>query len=829
MIKVNNKKVVSGLAKKAYLANGRKNILTVVAIMLTTFMITTICSMGISYWNAMTRRSILMEGMKYDVQVPEPTKKQTEKARQIESIQYAGVSVKCAIIDKAKDKPTHIRLFWSDNTNWEKQRIPALEFFKGTYPDKQKEVVMSTNSLKAMGIANPRIGMKLDVSYSSLEEGDDTSYKTQFTLSGYYRDYTGNSSGFVSKKFYDKTGVKQTDISQGYLNISLKNPIYNKKDIKLLGNELGLVNNQIIFADYDLINSFIKFITGIIGLFLLSIVSGYLFIYNILYISVSKEVRFYGQLKTIGMTSKQIKGIVKKQITWNSLIGIPLGLVFGSLISFYLVPYMLHIANPTLKASQKVVFHPVIFIGAIVFSLMTVYISCRKPAMIAGNIAPIEAAKYVAIRSLPKYKKSRNGGKLTNIAWRNMFRNKKQAVLIMLSFYVALTAFISVNAIVKSNSAKNVLNYIYRYDIRILNNTVDNRPEEKFNQSTLKRLDAFDGISSIRKVISSTIQIRYDAAALSDYYDRLSKMPFIPVEFAGQLKSYKANNNKKDFTGKIVGIDEKGFDVMNKQLGNKLDKKEFMSGKVGIIKPGLDISAKEAIGKIIKYMPCEGSSEHAIKIAAEWDFTGPNYFAAGWSPDLIVSDQLVKQVLKNPVVELIDIDYTKPFSKTMDKKIKKLYAGVNEISFDSKLDDYIEMKRSENQMRILGGGLGIILAFLAVLNYGNMIATSIQSRSREFAILQSIGMTEKQIKKVVLLEGIGYGVISIGMSTLFGGPVSYLVFKATDRYGLDLKIPIWENLAVFLCILIICALVPLMVYHIIQKKSSLIEEMQETC
>lgn len=829
MIKVNNRRIVARLAKKEYVANGRKNFLTVIAIMLTTFMITTICSMGISYWNAKTNRSVSLEGMKYDIQLPEPTKEQVERAKQIDSIQYAGLSVKCATIPLDKNDINKIHLFWSDHTNWEKQRIPAFEFYKGTYPDKQDEVVMSTQTLKELGITNPKIGMKLDVTYSPLKFGAHNSYQKQFTLTGYYRDYTGASRGFISQTFYEKTGVKQTDLSQGYLNISLKNPIYSKKDIKLLGDKIGLLNNQIFFADYDLMSSFLKFLTGIIGLFLLIMVSGYLFIYNILYISVSKEVRFFGQLKTIGMTSKQIKGIVQKQIIWNSLIGIPLGLVFGSFVSFYLVPFMLHIANPTIKSNQKVMFHPIIFVGAILFSLITVYISCRKPAKIAGEIAPIEAAKYVAIQSIPKQKKSKNGSKLTHIAWRNMFRIKKQADMILLSFFVALTVFISVNAIVKSNSARNILNHFYQYDYRLLNETMeDKQPEEKFNEAELKKLESLEGIASIRKVFSSNIQLPYDNSILKGYFDRLSKLPIIPPEFAGQLKTYKANNNKKNFTSKIVGIDENGFDVLNEKLGNTLNKKEFMDGKVGIIKPAFNTSAKEAINKTIKYTPLEGSKEYSIKIVAEWDLLGPNYLAGGWSPDIIVSDKLVKEILKNPKIELVDINYAKPFSKAMDKKIKTLFAGVKDISFDSKLDDYDEMIKSENQLKILGGALGIILAFLAVLNYSNMMATSIQSRIKEFAILQSIGMTQKQIKKVILLEGIGYGVISIGLSILLGVPISYLVFKATDRYGLNIQVPILENVVVFLCIMLVCILVPLMVYRIVQKENSIIEQLQES-
>ncbi|BCN29291.1 ABC transporter permease [Anaeromicropila herbilytica] len=828
MIKVNNKKVVTRMAKKEYYASKKKNFFTVIAILLTTFMITTICSMGINYWDAVTNRNVRMEGMKYDVALPEPDKDQITRARQLDQIKDAGVGVKCAIIDKYQDKKTEIRLFWNDMINWKKQCIPAVESIKGSYPSKEDEVMLSTMALKELGINHPKLGMKIEVRYYTLKqnESEDIRYKKQFILSGYYKDYTGSKEGCVSKEFYDKTGVKLTDLANGYMYITLKNHIYSNKDIKVLGDNIGLRNNQVIFFDSETMSNFIKFVASIGGMFLLIVTSGYLFIYNILYISISKEIRFFGQLKTLGMTSKQIKKLIHKQVLWNSIIGIPLGLVFGSMISFRIVPYILKVANPTLGAEQNVVLHPSVLIGAVLFSFITVYISCRKPAIIAGNISPIEAAKYTAVSSKRKQRKSTNGGKITYIAWRNMFRNKKQATMILLSLFIALTSFLCINTLVKSNTAKNILNNSYSYDIRLLNQTVDSdHTVEIFNESDLKKLQSLDGVSAIRKVISSNVYLLYDKTTLKGFYDRLSKFVYIPPEFAGQLKHYKEKGISNDFKAKLVGIDETGFDNMNKDLKHKVNKKEFMAGKVGIVTDMLGFSAKEAVGKELNYIPCGTSKKYSIKIVSSTN-NAPNTYAAGWTPDIVVSDKLTKDVLGKTTYELIDVNYTKPFTKSMDKKIKQIFSKVKEISIDSKLDDFDEMKHSENQMRIIGGGLGIILAVLAVLNYCNMMATSIQSRVKEFAILQSIGMTEKQIKKVLVLEGFGYGIISIVMSILFGGPISYLVFKATNRYHLGMRIPILESMIVFLIIIFACIMIPLVVNRMMQKKSTIIEQMQ---
>ena len=161
----------------------------------------------------------------------------------------------------------------------------------------------------------------------------------------------------------------------------------------------------------------------IISLFI--VLSGYLLIYNVLYIAVNKDITFYGMLKTIGTSPKQIKKIVKGQALKLSLIGISLGLLLGAIVSFLIVPLAMGTLFAGAEASampRDVSFNPIIFIGAGIFSLVTVMISCKKPAKIAGNISPIEALRYSG--STPKnQKKNRSttkGSKLYKMAWYNI-------------------------------------------------------------------------------------------------------------------------------------------------------------------------------------------------------------------------------------------------------------------------------------------------------------------------------------------------------------------------------------------------------------------------
>ena len=104
MLKVDNKKAVHELAKATYKANRKRNILTIAAIFLTTFLLCTVISIGISYWDTISVRQQRMQGIDYDVELTEPRADQVSVIRGMEQVKYAGLSVICAVLSKYQEK-----------------------------------------------------------------------------------------------------------------------------------------------------------------------------------------------------------------------------------------------------------------------------------------------------------------------------------------------------------------------------------------------------------------------------------------------------------------------------------------------------------------------------------------------------------------------------------------------------------------------------------------------------------------------------------------------------------------------------------------------------
>ncbi len=817
MLKTDNKKVINDLAKTTYKADKKRNILTIVAIFLTTFLLCTIISVGLSYWDTVSLRQQRVQGIDYDIELTEPRDHQVSVIREMDNVKYAGLSVKCAIVSKYQDKELNkLKLYWLDDTCWKKQTVPALDYYKGKYPNKENEIMLSRSALSSMGIKNPKVGMELPLIYQTLAENskNEDIIKT-FVLSGWFLDYTSIDKGYVSEKFYKSTGVLQTDITQGSLKVSLKNPLYSKNDIIEMQNQIKLSGNQIIKADYDTISNFIKTIIGLVILLALVFMSGYLFIYNTLYISVNRDIRYFGQLKTIGTTSVQIKKMIYRQILWNTVIGIPLGLTCSAVVGKIVIPQLLHVLNPTVATSEVGTISLWVFVIATVFSFVVTMISSQKPAKIAMNCSPVEAMKYVGAVPVKVKNKKRTGGDICSMVKMNLFRDKKQFIIIMCSLSLAVSLFLIINVIIYVNNAKNILNHFYDYDLRLLNQTLlSDNEEQVITLDLIEQIKSIDGVKDVRVLKSATAFVPYQENVYGEYYKELYNSRYSPGNYEKDIELYKKQPNHHLFTCRVVGIDELEFERINNTLKNPLDKEEFKNGDIAFVSENFTQGGNGIIGKNVEFsIPAalNPDKKENIETGAIID-DYPAYYSAGYTPDLIVSDDFFNKIMGQPLIEMIKIDYDVPFSKSVETSIKKLIKSNKFISTESKLGDYSEMKNSESQITVLGGSLGIIIIFLAISNYLNMMSESIQNRSKEFAVLESVGMTRKQIKKMIVFESLGYSILSSVIALIIGLPASYVIFTNFNRYGIPFAFPVIKTLLLFIVIIITCVVTSLFVF-----------------
>lgn len=824
MICVKSGRMIRKLASKEYRGNIKKNLMTILAISMTTFLVMVVFSLGISYYSAIIKRSVASEGIKYDVSLPEPTEVQVKRAHEIEGIEYAGVAVKCAVIDECEGKNSRIRLFWADQECWEKQCLPAFEMVEGEYPKLDDELMLSTVSLSELGINTPKIGMEIAVKWGSLSKDSDfKECESVFRLSGYYKEFSRHSNGYISKTFYDKTGVKQTDITNGNLYLTLYNPLYNSAFIKEMSEQLELYGNQSIRSDPYLLMNFAKVMSSVAILILLILASGYLFIYNIFYISIAKGIRNYGQLKTIGMSGSQMKSYMLWQIAWNTLIGIPIGLFVGAIVAHRVVPIIImRLVNITTQ-KQVVAFHPILLVFASIFSLLVVWYGSYELMKKIAMLTPIEAMKFVGLSESKRRRKSKKNMTILHMGLWNILRNKKQLIISSLSLFVVMITFLIVSVILEGNSAEAVLNKIYSYDARILNSKlIDDCEYKGITEELVNHISEISGVKEVRKVYSQQITYGYNETdqLLDKYFKRVYNLPlFSENQYEQDMRERKENPNTYLSKGRIVGIGEDEFNILNEQSGEELDKEKFLKGEGAILSGFMHTSAKEVIGERLSFQIYGESNICTVPI--KWELNefmdSPNYLAGSAVPDIIVSEFLYRKLVSNPIIELIYVDYYHSFNEDTDTAIQTVLDKTGDLELSIKSDLYDQMYESEIRLRILGNSLCTIFAIIAFMNYGNMTAIGIQTRRKELATMLSIGMARKQQKKMMAIEGMGYAGISIISSLVIGIPLSYVISRVINSYQTPYQFPLLINMLFLLSMLMFCCSIPVVLYNIMQK------------
>lgn len=475
-----NKKAVKRVEKGMMKANRIRNLFAVFAIVLTTFMITTVFSLGINYMENMKLMQVRTAGTTANASLAMPTEKQEQQIKNLEYVKTVGTQYMVGSVAEKNDegRDLSIALSYYDPTEWEKHYKETIKDIEGKYPSDENEIMLSEDALSQLGMKEPKLNMEIPLSYYD-KNGQQ---EKNFTLSGWFHSYTGTGMGFVSEAYCKNAGYTMAE--DGVLSLSL-----NKMpdDFYRIQKDVELNENQSFGGAVSMKSSSGSVIAMVILLVFFIIGSGYLLIYNVLYISISKDTRFYGLMKTLGTTQKQIKSLVKNQAVKFACIGIPIGIVLATAVSFGIVPFVLNEGFEQGKSMMdaEVFFHPSIYILSILFSAVTVWIACNAPAKAAAKISPIEALKFQNFA--PKKTKSRNstnGGKLHVMAFHNVFRDKKRAILVFMSLFMGITMILGVNGVISSMSAENFIKEYMDYNFEY--NDIQFEQPEQLNKEYWK-------------------------------------------------------------------------------------------------------------------------------------------------------------------------------------------------------------------------------------------------------------------------------------------------------------------------------------------------------
>lgn len=836
MFQNNNGAVVKNLAAKSFKANRNRNMFAILTLALTAFMITSVFSIGSSYMKISQLQQLRLMGTNVQAALTNPNEVQMD-ILQTELSDYvvdAGISHRLGSVVNTEQSDALLGLVWLDETEWKNHRLPTVSNVVGNYPTAENEIMMPTWALEKLGIQEPTVGMSIPLSYRL--SSSENAKKESFVLSGFYQDYSqtrtnNRGSVYISKAFQDDTGISLEN--GGAAMLRLRNTENVTAVCDRIGDEIKIKEGQSfeIVPLYQSSNNSLGILTAAIILFVCF--SGYLLIYNVLYISVSKDIRFYGLLKTIGATKKQIKRMVQWQVLKLCGVGIPCGLIAGAVTSFIIVPMTLRILFPTVAdANIQISFSLTIFIGAAVFTLITAFAGSMKPAKVAGNISPIEAIRYSESKNLKKKsRKTQNGSKPFSMAWRNVFRNKKSVVITFASLFFGLTTFLLTTGLLSSLSAENFVkdwgesDFVVTYDVAKTKN-------EPITKIMVEEIEKIENVQDVRITTAlpaekslRVVDVAYDPAVFSDFILSLANNPEIKdsMYFSDPkvIERYTAN-----FYGYIYGIDTRYVEELNQTLDTPIDIAQFENGNIVLLSEILDGNGNSVFpsGKEIQIKNPYTGEMVSYQIASGFlasGFQTSRGNTRGSAPSMYISQSAMEQLVGQPSVFRVEMQSDGKEDAEILAQLKGITAESSNITVLSRYEKAEEIKGYLVTTQVLGIGLSAILFLIGLMNFVNTMYVSITVRHREFAVLESIGMMKKQMKRMLVYEGLIYAVITLLLVGGIGSSILYAAFvplKSVAGYAVY-TYPSFAMGAISILILLVCIVMPLVTYKTTTSQS----------
>lgn len=837
-----NKEVIKRVEKGMMKANRTRNIFAIVAVALTTFMITTVFSLGINYKENMELTSVRTSGTNANVSLAMPTKSQEKEIRDLDYVKTVGTQYMIGSVagKNEADRDLAIAMQYYDNTEWEKHYKEAISNINGSYPKKENEIMLSEDALSQLGIEKPKLDMEIPLSYVS----KDGEQKDTFTLSGWFRSYTGTGMAFLSESYCQEHGY--TLQNSGVLSISLDNPKDNFYDIQ---DDITLNENQTFQGSVSTSSSNGSVYAMIILLVFFIIGSGYLLIYNVLYISISRDTRFYGLIKTLGTTEKQIKTLVKRQAVTFACIGIPIGVILAGALSFGIVPIILENAFDSGKSiiDAEMFFHPSIFILSIIFSALTVWISCNAPSKAASKISPIEALRYQNFASTKtKIRSSTNGGKLHVMAYHNVFRDKKRAFLVFMSLFMGITMILGVNGIIGSMKVENFIDkymdYNFEYtDIQFEQPEQSNKEVSQFDEQFVEQIKQIDGVKKVDIQKTVWAGIDFDEVALEGFMkiryedSRYKTEGQSYQEMVADLKEYA---NAGDYGCYITTLDDKALEEYNaKHPNTSIDIEAFNRGETAIAGMDTEYNAPNTalVGKTL-CLTADSSDDKATDFLIDGSFYFEDYennLSEGIGrrkdihivPEIIyVSEAGMERLTKTPIISAIGVDI-KDMNQVeqIDSELQALNGTLTkqEWSYKSPIGMMEEYNQVTYSMNLMGNGAAVLLIVIGLINFINVMLTGVVARKNEFAVMESIGTSKKQIQKILTLEGDIYALVTTVLIMTLGNAFLLLVADAVPHMAdyAKFEYPFALVICLIFAIFIICLSVPAIVYRAVSKET----------
>lgn len=720
-----------------------------------------------------------------------------------------------------------VSMMYMDRTGMELYKVKLKE---GQLPQKENDIVVSKGILEALG-QNGKIGDTITVPYQILkDDGLDYTKEKDFRICGFLADNESSKeqkqyTSLVSEAFL-KAEIPVEQVKYRFLlqvNGQKGNTTADYTEtIQNIARQFGISEDDMnINKEYPAANYVDPAtIPVIVGIMLIVVLAGIITIYSVYYVSMNQRVREFGKLKAIGSTKRQLRQIVLREGMGVALFAIPIGLLIGTVaVKVVLLQFVEHAkdSNVLITEAYKVVakgevqlYYWWIYLLAIAVTLCTVYLSLMKPMRMAAKVSEIEAMRYQG--GSKRQKSSRKGYQFLNIGRltkRNLAENKKKSTITIVSMAVT-GIFVMMVATVLScanpmESAKSSI--VGQYEISpIVESGNKEHPEYEWaevqknnplNEGLKQQIEELDGVERVDvftalKVSGGPFEEKIGTEFING----------VPEEYAEELKK---------------GITEGNVTYEELKSGDKVILDRALLHWYPDIKVGDKLKLNIHDG--------DNTFQKEIEVAAIGEYgTGLTNYNC-----LIMAKEGAEKLTINNSSSYFQVIADKDYDEALEASLQAIVDGSGRLQMRTWKNEYDTWENAIQMTRGACYAFIIILAAISIMNLINTMINSVHVRKKELGMMQAIGMSDRQLMKMLQLEGIFYTVgtliISIGVGSLAGYPL-FLYAKRTGMFDISTyHYPVTAAIIIILTLFVIQMLLAIFIAKSV-RKDSLIERIR---
>lgn len=815
-MKVANGKCIRTLSIRSMKAARVRNWVAVAAISLTTLLFTALFTIAMSMVYSFEQSNFRQAGGYAHGTFKYLTQEQYEALKDDPLIKEHGMRRVLGIAEKEPFQKSHVEISYSDANT---AKWMFLEPAVGRLPrENTNEAATDTRILSLLGIT-PELGAKFTMTFRV----NNVETTQTFTLCGWW-DYdeiiTANHVLIPDSRVeavLEELGIQYQagELFGTYgMDVMLKSPAHIESDLCTIlenhGYRMGSREEGEIaigvnwgYVSAQLSDSMDPAtLLSLAAMLALIVFTGYLIIYNVFRISVSNDIRSYGLLKTVGTTGRQIRRIVVTQSLFLSGIGIPAGLLTGYGVGALLTPVILSTLNGVQAGSLSQ--SPWIFVGSALFSLGTVVISCRRPSRMAARVSPIEALRYTEGGSRKKKRRASKGASIWKMALANLGRSRSKTAVTVISLSLAVVlleiTFTFTSGFDMDKYLRDMTVDFIVADARYFQAVGIFYEELALPEEIIGMLSSMEGVTGGRTYGScgsvEELVAEEDFRRAYGYWDsgealearvaaneriedgRLQSAAVLygMEDFClNQLKVLEGDISKLSGGGNYIAAvcltDDYGSPIADTYWARPGDKVtlryteeyEFYDPETGrVYEEDEDLSTERFKMRSVRYRDVEYEVAALVAVSPKL-----NYRYYGSTQYVMGAGTFIRDTGTEAVLHYsFDMQDGAGMAR-MEEYLAEFTGGVSSwYDYESKKIYEDEFASFRNMFNIMGGTLSFIVGLIGVLNFLNAVLTGIMTRYREFAVLQSVGMTGRQLKTMLVAEGLFYALGSAAISLL---------------------------------------------------------------